>query len=355
MTMAMSEDRARDLRFVRRVHRLRTLGLGLGFFCVASVMRLHQESRWLWGLLVADGFVWPHAARLLALRSSDPQRAEFRNLMADSALGGMWVAVMGFNLLPSALLVTMLSVDKIAVGGVPLLLRTTAWLAVACALTSALLGFPVYGETPLSVVLACLPFLGAYPLAISTVTHRLATRVARQNRLLEELTRTDGLTRLLNRQHWLEVAEGELQRHRRTGRPAVLLMLDVDRFKDINDRHGHPVGDEVLCGVAQVLRACARAIDTPARFGGDEFGIVLPETDLRGAEEAAQRIRERLEALTFERAPSLRPTISLGAAEASADLRDVDAWIKQADDALYRAKAAGRNRFVGAPARRAEG
>jgi diguanylate cyclase len=342
------DERAGDLRFVRRIHRLRMLGLGLGFLCVASVLRLHGAAAGWWALLVVNAFVWPHAARLLALRSRWPRDTEMRSLMVDSALGGMWVAVMQFNLLPSVLLVTMLSVDKISVGGTPLLTRTLMLLAVASALAWAVLGFALDVATPLPVMLACLPLLVIYPIAISSVTFALASRVAAQNRRLEEMGRTDGLTGLANRRKCFAVAEAELARHRRTGRPVALLMLDIDRFKNINDLHGHPAGDEVLCGVAKVLRRCCRATDTPGRYGGDEFLLILPETDLQGAQEAAERIRAQLESLAFERAPDLHCTVSLGAAEARIDIADVNAWILSADAALYRAKAAGRDRFVAA-------
>ena len=336
------------MRFVRRVHRLRTLGLGLGFLCVASVFRLHETSIGWWILLGANAFAWPHVAWLLATRSADPRQAEFRNLMMDSALGGVWIAVMQFNLLPSILLATMLSVDKLSVGGLSLLARTLALLLAACALTSAALGAPIDIATPMSVIVACVPLLVIYPLAISGVAYSLASKLARQNKRLDELGRTDGLTGLCNRRQCFALAETELARHYRTGRPAALLIVDVDNLKDINDRYGHLMGDEVLCAVADTMRDCCRATDTAARYGGDEFLLVLPETDLHGAEEAAVRIRRRLDALLFEQAPDLRCTVSLGAAEAGRDITNVDVWIQQADTALYRAKAAGRDRFMGA-------
>ena len=343
-------DRARALRHVRRIHRIRTLGLALGGLCVASVLSLRGTSAWWWVALALHALIWPHVATAISRRSADPRRAEARNLMLESALGGMWVAVMQFNLLPSVLLVTMLSVDKVGARNLSLLARSTALLAAACALTSAALGFRVRIETPMSVIVACLPFLVAYPLTISSVMIRLARKVTRQNRRLEELGRTDGLTGLGNRRLCLAVAQAELARHARSGRPAVLIVLDVDRFKDINDRYGHPVGDDVLCGIATVLRECTRAIDTPARYGGDEFLIVMPEADLAGAEEVARRVRKRLAALAFPGAPDLACTVSIGAAEADPGMQNVDAWVRAADSALYRAKAAGRDGFVAAGA-----
>jgi len=341
-------ERARDLRFVRRTHRLRTLGLGLGALCVAAVLRLHDAGPPWWALLVVNGFVWPHVAAGLARRSASPRRSEARHLMIDSALGGMWLAAMQFNLLPSVLLVTMLSIDKVRVGGIRLLGRALALMAVGCVVTSALTGFRVDVATPMSVIVACLPFLVIYPMAISAVAYDLAREVTRQNRRLEELGRTDVLTGLANRRQCYRVAEVELERHFRTGRPVVLMFVDIDHFKAINDRHGHPAGDAVLCAVADVLRQCCRAIDTTARYGGDEFLLVLPETDIRGAEEVAARIRRGMKALAVDSVPGIVCTVSLGAAEADRQIANVEVWIQQADAALYRAKAAGRDRFVAA-------
>ena len=301
-----------------------------------------------WIVLALNAFAWPHVARWLAGRSTSPTQSEIRNLMVDSAMGGVWIAVMQFNLLPSVVLATMLSVDKVGVGGMPLLARTSALLILTCAATSAaLLGFPVQIATPTDVMLACLPLLVVYPLAIGNATFSLANRLARQNKRLDELGRTDALTGLANRRQCLSLVESELARHRRNGRPAVLVILDVDHFKSINDRYGHPIGDEVLCKVAKVLLESSRRSDSVARYGGDEFVMMLPETTLRGAEEASRRIRAKLEGVAFERAPDLHCTVSLGAAEASAQM-DVGAWVRQADEALYRAKLAGRNRFEGA-------
>ena len=183
-----------------------------------------------------------------------------RNLLVDALFGGVWIAVMHFNLLPSVLLVTMLAIDKVSLGGPRLLARTLAVLVAACGLTSAALGFPIDVDSPMSVIVACVPFIVIYPIAINVVTHLLASKVAQQNRLLDELGRTDGLTGLANRRQCFAVADSELARHFRSGKPVALVILDVDRLKAINDRFGHPVGDEVLCGVAAALRECCRAL-----------------------------------------------------------------------------------------------
>jgi diguanylate cyclase len=342
----LTASRERDLKFVRRVYRLRILGLGLGALCVASVLSVHNAPIGWWIVLLAHGFAWPHIAAALARRSVDPRGAEYLNLMVDSTLGGVWIAAMQFNLLPSVLLATMLSVDKLSVGGPTLLARTSALLVLACLLTGAALGFAVDLASPMSVVVASMPFLVAYPVAISSVTYVLATKLARQNRRLDELGRTDALTGLANRREGFAQADKELARYRRSGRAAVLVLLDIDHFKHINDHYGHPAGDEVLCAVAKTLRGCCRGVDVVARYGGDEFLLVLPETDLRGAEAVARRIRRQLDSRDFDIHPDLRCTVSVGAAQAGPDTASVDAWMLEADAALYRAKAAGRDRFV---------
>src|SRR5690606_8685617 len=209
---------------------------------------------------------------------------------------------------------------------------------------SALLGFPLRPESSMLVVAASLPFMVVYPLALSAVMYALAHRVAQQNRQLERLNRIDVLTGLPNRRHWDEVAGSELARYLRSRRPAVVMLIDVDNFKEVNDAHGHATGDEVLRCVAQVLRGSVREIDTPARYGGDEFVVLLTETDVRGAREVAERVRIRFLEARGEAAAAARCTLSIGLAQADRLLVNADDWIRRADAAMYGAKAGGRDR-----------
>jgi len=336
--------------FARRVRTPRILGFALGFLAVGSV--LYQDgAHWIaWAALAANAFLWPHVAYGLAVRSARPYRAEIRNLLVDSAAGGIWIALMAFNLLPSVLLAAMLSMDKLSVGGLKLLARGSAVLAVACVATSALVGFGFRPATTMLSVVACLPLLAFYPLAVGLATYRLSRSVRDQNRSLAERSRIDGLSGLLNRGHWEELVANEFQRFCRTGHPVSLLMLDIDHFKQINDRHGHPAGDQVIRNVAALVRETLRGPDTVGRYGGEEFGILLPDTDAVGATVIAERIRERVAAATLVREGDIRGTVSIGVAEATVDLADVGEWIVRADRALYRAKALGRNRTVRADA-----
>jgi diguanylate cyclase (GGDEF)-like protein len=177
-------------------------------------------------------------------------------------------------------------------------------------------------------------------------------------RLLNQLrrhSRQDPLTGLLNRRALEVDLDREWKRFRRGGVSFAALAIDVDHFKAINDSHGHEAGDQVLVGLAQLLRGSARQVDIAARLGGEEFLLVLAEAESNGALEAAQRLRQRLAAAVFDGPkPDVRVTVSIGVAIARPNDGDVHAVLKRADAALYRAKAEGRDRVCladdGAPA-----
>lgn len=165
-----------------------------------------------------------------------------------------------------------------------------------------------------------------------------------QNKLLL-LNRTDRLTQLWNRGHWQERLQEAFERHRRSGADASLLIMDIDHFKAINDRYGHPAGDQVICRVAQTLREHSRQTDVCARYGGEEFSIILPDTRQPGASAYAESLRKKIEALDIETDHGhIRFTISIGVAETSTDFQHPDHWLVCADQALYQAKRDGRNR-----------
>jgi len=160
---------------------------------------------------------------------------------------------------------------------------------------------------------------------------------------LERLSTIDSLTGLFNRRHLMKLLAVELERAQRTGQAFAILMLDVDHFKKYNDQHGHLAGDEVLARLGAVLRELIRPYDCAARFGGEEFLVMLSSTESRAACEAAERIRARVGSEVFSGG---KVTISVGVAGYAARSDRVEDVIGRADAALYEAKRAGRDRVV---------
>jgi diguanylate cyclase (GGDEF)-like protein len=167
------------------------------------------------------------------------------------------------------------------------------------------------------------------------------------------LSSRDGLTGLANRRHFESVLARELDRVARAGEPALLLVLDIDHFKHINDTRGHAAGDLVLKAVAQALSQCVRPMDTVARIGGEEFAIALPNCPPAFGPMVAERVRARIERCVVDLGSGepIRVTVSLGGAFAPQWVRsNLALWMERADKQLYRAKHAGRNRAEFEPA-----
>ncbi|KQP37495.1 sensor domain-containing diguanylate cyclase [Pseudorhodoferax sp. Leaf274] len=341
-------------RLPRLVYPLRVVGMGLGAAVAMVVLHERQAAPAVWAVVFCGGFVWPHLAYWLARRSGHPQRAEVRNLLVDSAIAGAFVPLMQFNLLPSVLLVTLTTMDKISTGVRLLWLRSLPGMLAAAALAAWWMGAPMVVESSMQVVVACIPMLVIHTLAVNVSSYRLIRKVSQQNRMLDELRRIDPLTGLYGRTHWEQQASEVLRRHGATGEPACLMMLDIDGFKQINDGRGHTVGDDVIRAMGQIVRACVRASDCAGRYGGDEFAVLLRGTDMAQAREIAQRIRAETEAHRFREHEELRFTSSIGIAAVQRHYATPRDWIAAADTALYEAKRAGRNRVeVRPPSRRA--
>jgi diguanylate cyclase len=348
-TTAVASGRTQDAtagfdRLPQRIFRFRVLGMGLAAIAIAAVLLENGGTPLVWATWAVTCLAWPHLALALARRSPSPYRAEVRNLLIDSAIAGTWIGLMQFNLLPAMLLFTLVTVDKISTAIPRLWLWSLPALAGGVLFGAVATGFSFQPHTSMPVLLASLPMLVIHTLSVSIATNRLVYKVREKNLLLGELSRLDAVTGMHVRRHWQRLATQTLQQHHATGEPATLMMLDIDHFKLANDRHGHSVGDEVLRAVAAAICVHVRDGDNAGRYGGDEFGLVLPATRAGPAHALAEEILREVRAIVLAGAPQSQISISIGIAEADPAHATLEQWIESADAALYRAKRAGRDR-----------
>ncbi len=238
------------------------------------------------------------------------------------------------------------------VGGAALVVtpRVTFGLALAASLAYILATAPP-GSAPLRP--ETIATVGINITALVLLAY-VAMVIAREQRRARDaairLSTIDPLTGLFNRTFFFAAVEREIARSARSGRGFCLLMMDLDELKQINDRLGHFFGDRVLRGVGEVIRLGGRKIDTAARYGGDEFVVLLPETDPSGAYVLAEKIRLGVADLRLDIAgTSIRPSVSIGVVSYPDDGRTSDELMITADESMYRSKRSGKNRVSGVP------
>lgn len=174
-------------------------------------------------------------------------------------------------------------------------------------------------------------------------SHTDITEKKEMEKQLESLASTDALTGLWNRRYFFEIGHNECKRTRRYKAKFGMLMIDIDHFKDINDTYGHAAGDAVLINVSEVFKKHLRDVDIASRIGGEEFAVLMPNTDIEGVKIVAERLRSAVESsqIAYE-GNALKITISVGISDCS-NVNSIDEMLKNADDALYDAKNSGRN------------
>ncbi|MFA9459757.1 diguanylate cyclase [Thiohalorhabdus methylotrophus] len=226
------------------------------------------------------------------------------------------------------------ALHRIQEAGIPTAIREGYWEGETALLDTA------GREIPVSQVIVAHYGPDGEAERLSTIMRDISERKALESELQRQATH-DRLTGLFNRHHFEALLSDEIQRAERYANPFSLVMFDIDHFKRVNDTHGHPVGDRVLCQVADTVQERLRQTDILARWGGEEFLALLPGTPLPGAAELAEYLRRAI--ADTETLPGIPATISLGVAE----FRVGESWttlLKRVDDALYRAKTGGRNR-----------
>ena len=191
-------------------------------------------------------------------------------------------------------------------------------------------------------------YIMLFALTIGASLAFLVMQRRRSEQALRHLAMFDALTELYNRRAFLQLGERELARSRRAGVPTAALMLDLDRFKAVNDRHGHVAGDRVLAEFAERLRRAVRLADLPGRYGGEEFCVLLPGLDLAEARVIAERVRRTVAVSPLGGLPEVT-TVSIGVTACDDSDCPIDILLARADEALYAAKEGGRNRVHALP------
>lgn len=353
---------------VRMNHRNRTWG----FLALGLVIGMHIAQKMpdplLWSWLLATYLLYPQLAWLVSKYSKNPLRQELWHMRLDAWLCGAWAATLHFPLwIAFTLFITVLLNLTLFRGWRGLWEAFLAWMTGAL-----LLGFFSGGrvdmETDGWVTGTTLAMLSLFLIVTALDNQQRSMRLHQmrlklrssqqglqrqleeisglQNQLKEQALR-DSLTGLFNRYRLSEVLHREIERCKRAGQSLSLLLIDIDHFKNINDRWGHQVGDEVLRQVAERLERNTRAGDWCFRYGGEEFLLILPQADMQDAWLKADLLRQRLAAdplLCGDQAVDVR--ISAGLSTYPDHGADLDALLGSADRALYQAKREGRNRVV---------
>jgi diguanylate cyclase len=360
---------------VQTDYALRTLSFAAFFGAMTLEWWSRAPGALAWGMLAVQFLLYPHVIFWRACRARVPHDAELNNLMLDSLLLGAWCGVLGFSLWPSFALFLCSTLNLTIVRGAQGL-RDALILFLAGALVSiALFGFRFEPHASLATTWLLMACIAAYLIAIANASNnrnmqlrktreqlregeqamhannvileqRLAEIEMLQERLKEQAIR-DPLTGLFNRRYLDTIERSELSRCTRDKIPLSLMMIDLDHFKQVNDRYGHQGGDEVLKALAALLLANVRVSDVACRYGGEEFLLLLPNMGCQDAVERADQWRAAFAAMSVDHGGArMRATLSIGIACFPQHGASIEALTGCADLALYQAKEQGRNRVV---------
>jgi len=333
---------ARSARFVQRMFAMRQLGTFLCFAPILSVLLELHKSNVLYVLLFINAFIWPSVARYRARSSADPTTSERRNLLLDAAFAGFWIALMGISPMPSLIVIAVLASGFYAVGGWAQLRSALKFFLLAAIPTWLLNDMPFILTFSTRTVWLTFPLAAGYMFALSVLSYQLTLTLRRKNRELDKLSLMDPSLEIPNRRLFDRQLENAYFHTKRGECQSWLLLLDVDHFKTVNDTFGHEMGDFLLAEISAQLRNKARMQDTPARFGGDELGMIVHDADEAGILALATSLQQQVTLLRLPVPTPFRCSISVGIAAAS-EADDPQQWLSHADQALYRVKRAGRD------------
>ncbi len=340
-----SSARLKQLHFARRIYFPRIIGLGLGSISVASVFLEQNTSTIWWVLLFLGSFIWPHYAYSRLKRHPSPAKSEITNLMFDSFICALFIPVMQFSLLPSAVMLSMLSFDNLSIGGKKLFVKGFLIQIIAILVGVITVGIEFNFEATMQQVYSCLPMLIGYPIFIGYSTNNLSLQLRRSKKQLSNLNSKDCLTQVANRSHWESITQAAFLRSNRSHLDAAIIIANIDNFNHINQKHGHFIGDEVLKRVAKVLHKNIAVDDLIGRVNGNEFGVLTINSTPGAVAAMAERLRKTVEELDLGPLCPEKLTISIGVSDIHQGMKTSSEWLASAEEAVLIAKKLGKNQL----------
>jgi len=339
-------SRTSALRLIDRFYWPRIISLAFVILAIGGIFLQKQMSIWPWFLLLLYGLIWPHIANFWAKRSKDPFKSEQINLFVDAFFMGFWVPLISFDFVPSIAVIVMGLLSVVSALGFKKMIFAFIIECIGVLVACLIFGINIQFQNNMYSTMISLPILCLYPLFVGNVSYQLSLNISDKKRQLKTLSRTDALTGLNNRRYLEDQLEQLFKRNKRDKTKACFVFIDFDHFKAVNDTHGHLVGDAVLKKVADIIQSCVREVDICGRFGGEEFCILMPNTQAEEAKVVAERIRESINQTVLHQEKQVTGSVSSGVAVISNSMACYNDWLALADKAQYRAKELGRNQTV---------
>lgn len=372
----VSEDFTQTQRWlIGNGYRVRVAAFALFSAPIGLHMLPRGHGALVWSLFFLQFLAYPHLLHWFTRNAEQREQTELNGMSLDAAVCGAWAAALGFPLWVSVAMFLANLLNQTITRGISGVLICALAFAGGALASTTVIAFHVSTDTDGLVTLASIVGLAVYlsligieffayiqqlhhvqhslddqrqtlELANDVLNNQIAKIHDLQEKLREQANR-DSLTGLFNRRYLEGTLERELARCRREDAPLSMMLLDVDHFKAVNDRHGHQTGDEVLRVVGRLLLEHARAEDIVCRYGGEEFLLVLPKMPLDIARARAEELLALFRVRTVSSgALDIGITASIGIAAAPLHADDGEGLIRWADQALYQAKRTGRNRVV---------
>lgn len=337
-------SRRNGFRYISQMRFLRAVGLATLFFPLADGLSAKSIEFFWWVLLVIWVFFWPHIAWKIACRAAVPRHSEQNNVKADGVVAGFWIGILEMNPLIALAVLVVAGLNFLGAGGMKIFISGMLLLLISVLITSALFAVGTSFMSTYTNLIWVIPAVMLYPFVFSCMSYYTVLELIRDKQKLKETSSRDGMTGIYNRTHWDRIFYDEFETCRQSGIQAVLILIDIDHFKKINDTWGHDAGDEAIMAFARVLQSTLRKDDICARLGGDEFAVFMRDITPLNALGIVSRIRRNLKEVSLSERVKIRLGISAGVAILTAGTDSGQEWIKKADIALYHAKEHGRNR-----------